>query len=163
MTSFILFPLVTFREVTQLKLTHQSKTAGNDIINHVGIQLGLTGRSSACLDSSPPPLLSSILRSRSPTGLNQDVISGNASLCVARPRAGGRCCPKLYDKRKMPPLLASSILYRTLAGMHRRVRAPVHRPATIVAVNVFLISHKVTGVLGDRCCIIGHLCEHQSA
>lgn len=47
-----------------------------------------------------------------------------------------------------------------LAEMHRRARALAFRPATIFAFNVFLISHEVTGVLGDYNCIIGRLCEH---
>jgi len=49
------------------------------------------------------------------------------------------------------------------ACVRARVCVCWHFPATIVGFNVFLISHKVTGVLGDRHSIIGCLCKHQSA
>lgn len=74
--------------------------------------------------------------------------------------AGWCCCTTAQNQREMPPLLPSSVLHCALAEMHRRARALAFRPATIFAFNVFLISHEVTGVLGDYHCIIGRLCEH---
>lgn len=74
--------------------------------------------------------------------------------------AGWCCCTTAQNQREMSPLLPSSVLHRALAEMHRPARALAFRPATIFAFNVFLISHEVTGVLGDYHCIIGRLCEH---